>query len=116
MNNKKIGSTFELEVCAIMENLGYWVHFMSPDSRGAQPFDIIAVKNGKARAIECKTLSENKNYFTIDRLEDNQVCAFERWVKCGNPTPMVAVKWGDKIRLIDYNRLKSLKKIDMRNE
>lgn len=116
MNNKRLGNSFELEVCTIMSNLGYWVHFLSPDPRGAQPFDIIAVKNGKARAIECKTLSEDKHYFPIDRLEDNQILAFEKWMQCGNDAPMVAVKWGTRIRLIDYRRLKELGKIDMRME
>ena len=50
MNNKIIGTAFEKEMCELLANRGYWVHFITPDNRGAQPFDIIAVKDGKAFA------------------------------------------------------------------
>ena len=54
MNNKKIGSDFEKEVCKMLQDMGYWVHFITPDMRGAQPFDIIAAKNNRPYAIDCK--------------------------------------------------------------
>ena len=53
MNNKKHGTDFEKRVVAKLAKAGdVWVHFLSPDERGAQPFDIIAVKDGVACAIE----------------------------------------------------------------
>lgn len=105
MNNKVLGTSFEEEMCEYFANRGFWVHFLVPDSRGAQPFDIIAVKNGRAIAIECKTLADNKRYFTMDRLEDNQMMAFWKWKSTGNPSPIIAIKHHDDVVLIGYEEL-----------
>ena len=113
MNNKKLGTCFERDYCEELSKQGYWVHFMSPDGRGSQPFDIIAVKNGQAYAIECKTLTSDKNTFTINRLEMNQIFAFEKWMMCGNKEPLIAVKWRDKVILIAYTELATKKKINL---
>lgn len=116
MNNKRHGTKFEKEVVDYLSGKGFWVHFMSPDERCAQPFDIIAVKSGRACAIECKTLTTNKRYFTINRLEDNQVLAFEKWLACGNIDPIIYVEYGDAIKAFTYLELKEKKRIDMRGE
>ena len=112
INNKKLGTAFERELCEILGEKGYWVHFISPDSRGAQPFDIIAVKAGMALAIDCKT--SVKHIFPFSRLEDNQVYAFEKWIACGNDEPMIAVKYQDNIYMIPYSKLKEELKINLR--
>lgn len=104
MNNKELGTAFEKEVVELLAQKGYWVHFITPDSRGAQPFDVIAVKDGKALAIDCKTCVSNT--FSISRLEENQICAFEKWMACGNEEPFVYVKHNDKIHIIGYLTLK----------
>lgn len=114
MNNKKLGTEFEKEVCNLLAEQGCWVHFLSPDVRGAQPFDVIAVKNGLSVAIDCKTLHDDARYFPISRLEDNQILAFEKWMQCGNGTPLVFVKYREKIIIISYDVLKEQKKIDVR--
>lgn len=116
MSNKVLGTAFERRVCDWFASRGYWVHFITPDSRGAQPFDIIAVKDGSAFAIECKTLSSNRRYFDISRLEQNQILAFDKWIRCGNGVPIVAIEWNDKIYFIDYLWLKRNRKIDMGKE
>lgn len=115
MNNKVLGTSFEREVCEHFANRGFWVHFLAPDSRGAQPFDVIAVKNGRAIAIECKTLADSKRYFTIDRLEDNQKFAFRRWMETGNPSPIIAIKHRNRIVFVGYDELvkKHNGKLDM---
>ena len=46
MNNKDIGNQFEREICEILAKNGWWVHFISPNKSGAQPVDIIAVRDG----------------------------------------------------------------------
>ena len=114
MNNKKLGTAFEREVCEILAAEGYWVHFITPDARGAQPFDIIAVKDGRAVAIDCKTCVASR--FGISRLEDNQICAFERWMACGNGMPVVWVKHDGKIYRIPYGLIKAEKSIKLREE
>lgn len=109
VNNKRIGTAFEQEMCGILAKDGYWVHFIVPDARGAQPFDIIAVKDGKAIAIDCKTCVAGS--FNISRLEDNQIFAFEKWITCGNGDPVIAVKHDGNIYKISYSELKEKKSI-----
>lgn len=111
MNNKQLGTDFEREVCEKLAKAGWWVHFMSPNNAGAQPFDIIAVKNGQALAGDCKTSSTN--VFSFSRLEDNQKYAFEKWLACGNNEPMIIVKYGGKIFFLPYQQLKQELKIDL---
>lgn len=111
MDNKRLGNAFEKEVCDILARNGYWVHFLVPDARGAQPFDIISAKDNIAYAIECKTLTESRKSFSIDRLEDNQMLAFERWMLCGNSSPVIAIKYENDIYVVDYTDIKKTKTI-----
>lgn len=111
MNNKRLGTAFEREVCELLSHNGYWVHFISPDSRGAQPFDIVAVKGGKAKAIDCKTCVNKR--FTLARLEDNQIYAFEKWLKCGNDMPLIFIKHQEKIYVVKYSDLKEKKSVQL---
>jgi Holliday junction resolvase len=111
INNKRLGTAFEQEICNILAHKGYWVHFIVPDIRGAQPFDIIAVKDGKAIAIDCKTCVAGS--FNICRLEDNQIMAFEKWMACGNNEPIIMVKHNEKIYQIPYLEIKDKKSIKL---
>lgn len=103
--NKKIGTEFEKKVCKILADKGYWVHFIAPNILGSQPFDIIAVKNGKAIAIDCKTCVSAR--FNISRLEENQIAAFEKWLKCGNSEPLIIIEHYKKIVFVEYSKLKN---------
>lgn len=104
MNNKNLGTEFEREMCDKLKELGFWVHFISPDATGAQPFDVIATKKGIPVAIDCKT--SVRSLFSISRLEYNQIFAFERWLNCGNRYAVVAVKYKDEVYFIPYEVLK----------
>lgn len=104
MNNKKLGTQWEKDFCKILSDRGWWVHFINPDNRGAQPFDIIAVKNGIAHVYDCKTCVSNN--FSMTRLEDNQIMAFEKWIWCGNAMPSIAVLHKGKCYIISYLSLK----------
>lgn len=116
MNNKRIGADFENEFCELLAKDGYWVHFMTPDRTGAQPFDVIAAKYGKAYAFDCKTCDAGT--FSIKRLEDNQIMAFERWIRCGNDDPIIAIKhngavyycWYSNLAVVETVAIKSLVK------
>ena len=111
MNNKRLGMQFERDVCKHLADKGWWVHFINPDSSGAQPFDIIAVKNGQALAIDCKT--SVKRIFPASRLEDNQVYAFEKWLACGNEMSQIWVQYEGKIYAVKYAELKEKGKVDL---
>lgn len=104
MNNKKIGSDFENEFCELLNEKGFWVHFITPDKKGAQPFDVVAVKNNIPYAFDCKTSA--LKFFRISRLEDNQIMAFEKWMSAGNSTPFIAVKYNGGVYLIPYDDFK----------
>ena len=111
MNNKKLGTAFEREICQYLAKNGWWVHFIAPAANGGQPFDIIAVKDGDALAADCKTTVANR--FSISRLEQNQIFAFERWLACGNDPPFVFIKYGAKVYMIPYSIIKSEEVIDL---
>ena len=111
MNNKKLGTEFEREVVMLLSQKGYWVHFITPDSRGSQPFDIIASKDNIPIVADCKTSA--KKWFSISRLEENQIMAFELWFKKGNRYAFVIIKYEDKVYQIPYRMLKGLEKINL---
>jgi len=114
VNNKRLGTAFEREFCELMAAKGWWVHFITPAANGGQPFDVIAVKDGTALAIDCKTSAKSR--FSIKRLEPNQITAFEKWIKCGNMMPQVAVKYQDNVYLIPYIRLQREESINLEIE
>lgn len=114
MNNKKLGDEFEKSMVKLLAKQGYWAHFITPDKRGSQPFDIIAVKDGFAVAIDCKTCKDH--IFRLGRLEENQIMAFEKWLKCGNDAAYLAVSHNDAIYMIPYKRLKEEGSIDLDKE
>jgi len=111
MNNKRLGTEFERELVKALSEMGWWVHFITPNSVGAQPFDVIAVKDGKAIAIDCKTSSDH--IFRISRLEENQIFAFQKWIDCGNEDPVIAVKYNDGVYFVSYTVLKRDGKCDL---
>lgn len=111
MNNKMLGIQFEREMVQKLKEYGWFVHFLSPDRSGAQPFDIIALKAGRALAIDCKTSARSIFYF--ERLEYNQVCAFERWIEIVQEEPWVAVKYQNEIYMVSYSMLKKKRKVDL---
>lgn len=111
-DNKKLGTAFEKKAVSLLAKLGYWVHFISPDPTGAQPFDVIAVRNGKAIAIDCKTSVAKR--FNISRLEDNQILAFEKWLKCGNEMPIILVEHDERIYIVYYDVLKKNRIVELK--
>ena len=70
MNNKKIGTQFEQEFCNLLAQHGYWVHFITPDRTGSQPFDVIAVRDGKAPFKDLVSIYKYTLYI-ITRLSGN---------------------------------------------
>lgn len=112
-SNKKIGTAFENTMVGILKAGGCWVHFLNPDARGAQPFDILAVKNGKCLAVECKTLREDANNFPMSRIEENQVYAMNRWISCGNASPHIAILHKDDVYLVPYMLVRDRKRVNM---
>jgi Holliday junction resolvase len=80
------GTEFEHLFCDILWKMGYWALNIPRDGRGAQPFDVIALKKKSIMAIDCKACS--KDNFPLSRIEDNQWLAFDTIVR--------RVGWGSK--------------------
>ena len=114
MNVKKIGNDFEVEFCEELKKDGFWVHFINPGKSGSQPFDIIAAKNGKVYAFDCKTCADK--WFRIDRLEDNQIFAFDKWMNSGNNIPMIAIKHNGRIFIVPYVKIKEDGKVNLEGD
>ena len=112
MNNKKLGTRWEKEFCNLLASKGYWVHFITPNIAGQQPFDIIAVKDNEPIAIDCKTSA--KPIFLLSRLEENQLTAFDLWLRCGNRNCLIAIKYEDKFYQVPYKWLKENGRVDLR--
>ena len=58
MSNRKLGNSFEAELCEILFENGFWVHNLAQNQAG-QPADIIAARNKVAYLIDCKVCSGN---------------------------------------------------------
>lgn len=54
---------------------GFWALRIPRNERGAQPFDILAIKDDKVYAVDCKVCA--RKTFSLDRIEDNQWIAME---------------------------------------
>lgn len=89
MDNKKLGNEFEKVVTRALDRMGAWAHFIQPNKGGQQPFDIIAIFNYGSFAIDCKTCVSKT--FNINRLEDNQITAFNKFLKAGGDTAYIIV-------------------------
>ena len=90
MSNKKLGNSFEAELCEILSMCGFWCHNMAQNSAG-QPADVIAVRNGRAYLIDCKVCSTDKG-FDLKRMEENQDLSMSLWNECGNGQGWFAMK------------------------
>ena len=90
MSNKKLGNSFETELCEILSEYGFWCHNLAQNAAG-QPADVIAVRNSRAYLIDCKVCSTDKG-FTLNRMEENQDLAMALWKDCGNGEGWFAMK------------------------
>ena len=103
MSNIKSGNTFEREFCEALFADGWWVYNCPKTVAGAQPADVIAVKNGKAYLIDCKNCE--KEYFSKTRIEENQILAmklFEQRARCEG---IFAIKLNSNIYMVALDNL-----------
>lgn len=105
-NNKKLGNTFESELCEILFEHGFWVHMLNANKAG-QPADIIAVRNKVSHLIDAKVCSDNT--FPLSRVEENQDLAMDLWKDCGNGCGWFALKLNDQIYMVSHYVMKSYK-------
>lgn len=111
MNNKINGTQFERQIANELHRRGFWVHRLQ-DNQNGQPFDIIACRNGKSYAIDCKDCQGR--YFFFRRIEENQRNAMQLWLDTGNSDPLFVIRFqlapGELIRVVSYEELMKLEK------
>lgn len=105
MSNKKLGNSFEQELCEKLAEYGFWVHLLNMNKSG-QPADIIAVKNKIAYLIDAKVVSSPRG-FALSRVEDNQDLAMDLWNSKGNGQGWFAFKLVDEIYMIPHFCIKA---------
>ena len=118
MNNKLIGNAFEQDFIKHLSSLGYWCTYLEGAAyTQAQPCDIIACKDGKVWAIDCKTLNNKSGLFPINRIEENQRLAYKRFKKCGNENFFLAILWNNNIYFVPlFELLFEEKSIDLKQK
>ena len=92
MNNKRLGNSFEAELCEILFENGFWTHNLAQNASG-QPADVLAVRNSKAYLIDCKFCTNNR--FQFSRLEENQQMSMTLWKNCNNGEGWFAMSLND---------------------
>ena len=106
MNNRKLGNSFEDELCDILSGYGFWVHNLTQNKAG-QPADVIAVRNKVSYLIDAKVCSHNK--FPLKRVEENQDLSMELWQECGNGLGWFALKTDNGIYMLSHYCIKAYK-------
>ena len=104
MSNKKLGNSFEDELCEKLAEEGFWAHNLAQNAAG-QPADIIAVKQGEAFLIDCKVCSQGK--FQYSRIEENQDLSMDLWRDCGNGKGLFALKFDTGIYIVDRESIRN---------
>ncbi len=107
-NNQKRGKQFEDEFAEYLHGRGFWV-YQFPNKVEGQPCDIIAVKSGEVRFIDCKTLADNLT-FPLERVEVNQEMLHEALfrVGCGD-SYYYAISCDDGVRMVPVAKLMGAK-------
>ena len=104
MSNKKLGNSFEAELCEILAKAGFWAHNLAQNAAG-QPADVIAVKEREAFLIDCKVCSQGK--FQFSRIEENQDLSMRLWRDCGNGNGWFALKFDTGTYMVDRESIRN---------
>ena len=104
MSNKKLGNSFEQELCEKLAEYGFWTHNLAMNKSG-QPADIIAVRNKAAYLIDAKVCSSKG--FALSRVEENQDLSMDLWNSKGNGQGWFALKVKDEIYMIPHFCIKA---------
>lgn len=103
MNNRRMGNSFEEELCEILYSYGFWTTNLAQKKSG-QPADVIAAKNNKAYLIDAKVCTNNS--FPFSRIEENQDLSMDLWNECGNGSGWFALKTDDGIYMMSHYSMK----------
>ena len=101
MNSKKIGNKIEVKLRKTLSYWGFFAHLLV-DNKNGQPFDIIAIKNGKIFAIDSKASISNR--FNRSRIEDNQYSSLAKIAKEGAYTGF-AIYYKNEFYFLEFKNI-----------
>jgi Holliday junction resolvase len=115
LKSYKVGEKFEKELCKFFANRNYYVIYNNKGVSGAQCFDMLIIRDNVCFAIECKNLENKNGIFNIDRVEENQLLAYKRFLECRNHNFVLAILWNDNVYIVNFDLLEYYKKsIDLK--
>lgn len=97
------GERFETLFCELLGKRGYWALKIPRDQRGAQPFDVIAIKGGDVLAVDCKVCASPR--LSLSRIEDNQWLSFWQIKKKTFAEVGVAIYYDGDVYYVSYEKL-----------
>lgn len=100
------GYKFESELCELLKAEGFWALNIPKDKRGAQPFDVIAMKDKYVFVTDCKVCG--KHLFPLERVEDNQWLAFETISKRTSANAGLTLYFRGDIYWVSYKEAKTM--------
>ena len=108
VSNKILGNQFEIEFCEELSRRGWWVCRMAPNAAGQQPMDILAIRDGNPKMIDCKVCTGKR--FLLSRIEANQRTSAWKWESCGNGEAWIAIKVieTDEVWMIEMSEIERL--------
>lgn len=105
-NNRKVGTTFEKQLCLSLAGYGFWAHNLAQNSQG-QPFDVMASRNGMTHPIDCKDCANN--VFKLARVEENQASAMTLWRETGNGEGWFALRLSNsEVWFVPFSEMEKL--------
>lgn len=107
MSNKSNGTAFEQEFANEIFSRGFWAHVFAPNRNG-QPFDVIAVNDRGALAVDCKDCQTG--VFDLTRIEENQHTSMKLWKNRTGRDAAFALRFSeDEIWMVKYSEAMSWK-------
>lgn len=117
-DNRTNGGRFEQELSHILSEHGFWVHVFQQNKSG-QPADIIAIKGKFHTMIDCKVISNKRDGFKFERVEENQRLAMKMFTRKSNELCYFALLLPEekdnpqlvteRIRLVSLSRIETLR-------
>ena len=98
------GAEFERYMADLFQQNGFWALRIPKNERGAQPFDILAIKGDRIYAVDCKVCARSS--FPVERVEDNQWLSMDIMQRRTTAIVGFAVYHDGMIYFIPYDELK----------
>lgn len=95
------GAEFERLVADLFQKNGFWALRIPKNERGAQPFDILAIRGDVVYAVDCKVCE--RKYFSLNRIEDNQWISMDVMKRKTNAVLGFVIFHNERLFFVSYD-------------